>query len=258
MANNNGSKPKPQVYTQVRTFYSDGVSCLNISFYNANIHFKFLPIKHKDPQTGRSQYDKDLAQSISVNFQNAFALYQVSKDIIDGKIQECNFNLKETYDATVTFERKMGQSGQMETSLTLSRNNQTIPFIFEVMTSQVKINGKPQVKVVESGLGSFMKTLEGYLTGINSDRHLDKWTDAWTKYQQEQGQGQQGDGFPQQQQQQWGGQHQGGGYRKNYNGYRKPYGGGNQGGNGNWQPRNNRNQSPPPQQQGMSGYQLPN
>ena len=38
-------------------------------------------------------------------------------------------------------------------------------------------------KYLDSGLGAFVKTIEGYLTGINADRHLNKLTDDFIKIQ---------------------------------------------------------------------------
>ena len=36
-------------------------------------------------------------------------------------------------------------------------------------------------EIIEAGLGVFLKTVEGYLTGINADRHLDKLTEDFAK-----------------------------------------------------------------------------
>jgi hypothetical protein len=38
-------------------------------------------------------------------------------------------------------------------------------------------NGQMVTKVIQSGLGAFAKTLEGYLTGIGIDYHLNKMLD---------------------------------------------------------------------------------
>ena len=40
------------------------------------------------------------------------------------------------------------------------------------------------VKTIETGLGVFAKTLEGYLKGVNASRHLDKFGDDLEKHQE--------------------------------------------------------------------------
>ena len=85
-----------------------------------------------------------------------------------------------------------------------------------------------------------MKTVEGYLTGINADRHLDKLTEDYAKLKEGQS-GQQGGpqrgNFPQNNYQ-----------RNNWNGgnnnYRKNNNGGNfQRRNNNWNNNNNQNRN---------------
>lgn len=222
--------------TQIRNMYSDGMAYLNISFFNTNLSFKFYPFLSKD-DVGRSSYDMNHPQNTTVNYEAAYALYQMSKDIIDNKVQECNMVIPCAGGASLTLERKMSQMGQLETILSINKNNTIISFKFQTFIQQVKENGQVTTKIIESGLGVFMKTINGYLEGINSDRHLDKLTDDFVKAQ--------GGSQPQQQpfQQQQGYQ------KKNYNNNypRKNYN--NQNRNNNWSP---------PNQQNMSSYSLPN
>ena len=238
--------------TQVRNMYSDGVSYLNISFFNTNLAFKFYPFLSKD-NVGRSRYDTNNGQNTTVNYEGAFALYQMSKDIIDGKIQEANLVIPCASEASLTFERKMGTTGQLETWISISKNNVIIPFKFQTIVQQVKENGQPVTRIMEVGLGVFMKTIEGYLTGINADRHLDKLTDDYVKSQGgNTQQGNSGNDFRYQNN-----NFRNNGYKKPYNnngGYKKQPYNGPQNPNGNNQQNwgNNMNQ------QNMSSYSLPN
>lgn len=244
MADNNNQQ-RTSTSTQIRNLYSDGMCYLNVSFFNTSLSLKFYPFLSKD-NVGRSKYDTNNGQTTTVNYEAAYALYQMSKDIIDGKIQEANLIIP-CAGGQLSFERKMGQGG-METLLSISKNNVVIPFRFQTISQQVKENGQQITKTIEVGLGAFMKTIEGYLTGINADRHLDKLTEEYAKLQEGRncGQGFQNGGFRQ----------QGGGYpKRQYNGqgggYKKPYNNQNRGQQGGWQ-------GGPPNQQNMSGYNLPN
>lgn len=236
MANNN--QQRTMTSTQIRNMYSE-TSYLNIKFYNTNLSFSFSPFQQRD-QNGRNVYDLKNNQLTTVNFEGAYALYQSCKEIIEKKIQECHLEIPCSGNAILILDRKPGQTGQMETSFSISKNNVMIPFVFQTITRQVTINGQPTTEVVETGLGVFMKTIEGYLTGINADRHLDKLTDEFAKTQ---------GGAPQGQQN---GYRQNGGFRKPFpqqggQNYRKPY-----------QPPQGQQQPQWGRQQDMSSYEIKN
>lgn len=173
---------KLQVSTQIRTFYADGMSCMTIKFYNSNLSFQLYPFSGKD-QNGMSKYDTKHGQQTTVNTEGAYALYKAAEDIINGKINETNLSVP-CFGASLQLERKLSINGQMETVFSITKNNVTIPFRFQTLEQQVKENGQIVTKTVESGLGSFMKTIEGYLTGINAERHLNKLTDEFAKIQE--------------------------------------------------------------------------
>lgn len=245
---------KPGTSTQIRNFYSDGMAYLNTSFFNTNLSFKFHPFISKD-NIGRSTYDMKNGLNTTVNFEGAYALYHAAKSIIDGKVNELDLPIPCAAGATLNLARRLAQDGMMmETIFSITKNNVTIEFRFSTFTYQTKENGQIVTKVIESGLGAFMKTVEGYLNGINSDRHLDKLTEDYVKSLGENNGNQQGNnnsgGY-----QQYRGNNNNGGYRKNYNnnngnnGYRKQYYN-----NGTNQQYNN-NQ---PSQQNLSTYQIHN
>lgn len=266
MAENN-NQGRTSTSTQIRNMYSEGISYMNIKFFNTNISFQFAPFVSKDA-TGRSTYDQQKALMTTANFDGAFALFKTASDIINGKeaAQGALLNVPCGSGAAIILERKMGQSGQMETYIIISKNNANIPFRFNTHQIQIKENGQMVTKVIESGLGTFVKTLEGYLTGINADRHLDKLTDDFIKSKEGQpaagGNGgnsnsfQTGSGY----QKPW---QNNGGYQKkpwqgnNNGGYKKPWQNNNNNGGGQPPQQQNSWESKQPNQQNMSTYQIP-
>lgn len=242
---------KTATSTQIRNLYSDGMSYLNISFFNTNLAFRFYPFSGKD-QNGRSSYDLKAGQNTTVNFEGAYALYQVSKDIIDGKVNSTNLPIPCAGGASLTLERKLSQDGKMETLFTINKNGISIPFKFQTINQQVNENGSIITRTIESGLGAFMKTIEGYLNGINADRHLDKLTDDYIASQNN-ADTNSSNTKPNNQYSNSNGNN----YRNNNNGYRKPYNNGN--GNYNKRPYNNyQNNQYPQKQQNLSDYNIPN
>lgn len=172
---------KTTTSTQIRNMYSQGKSYLNIKFFNTNLAFSFYPFTQMGAN-GRSQYDMKNGQITTVDYEKAFVLYRTANDILDGKIIEGSVNIP-CNDATLVLERKM-VNGKPETTFTIIKNHVSIPFVFAVYEQQVK--SKDQVimtNYVEGGLGVFMETLHGYLTGINADRHLDKLTEDFINAQ---------------------------------------------------------------------------
>lgn len=240
MADNNN---RTSTSTQIRNMYSDGMSYMNMKFFNTNFSFSLYPFVSKD-QTGRSNYDLKNGLQTTVNFEGAYALYQAAKEILDGKTQENKLLIPCLAGASILLERKIGQNGKPETIFSITKNNTTVAFRFQTIDQQVKENGQFVTKTIETGLGAFKMTIGGYLNGINADRHLDKLTEDFVKIQESQPGGGQ-------QQQSGGGYNNG--YKKPYNGggYKKPYNGGgynnNQQNNGGW--NNNA-----PKQQDMSSF----
>lgn len=182
--------------TQIRNMYSEGMSCLNIKFFNTKLAFQLYPYTGKD-QNGRSRYDMKNGQQTTVDFEGAYALYRVANDIIQNKVQQTSVSIP-CNEAILLLERKLGMTGQMETVFSITKNNVMIPFKFNTIQQMVTINGQTQNQTLEIGLGAFTKTIEGYLTGINADRHLNKLTEDYAKIQQNQPEQQQVHQQPQQ------------------------------------------------------------
>ena len=221
--------------TQVRNMYSEGISYINVKYFNMNISFQFHPFLSKDAN-GRSSWNSQKALVTTVGWDGAFLLYKTGKDIIEGKIpQKTVVTIPCAGGASLVLERKDGADGQMETWFTISKNNEIIPFKFATHTIQVEENGQMVPKVIDSGLGAFVKTLDSYLIGTNTARHLDKVTEDFAKIQEAKSGNQ--------------GYNRGGGYQRppnrNFQGGRKPYYG------------NQQYQQQPPAQQNMSSYNIP-
>ena len=177
MANNNN---RTATSTQIRTFYCEE-SCLTMKFYNTNLSFHFHPALPPYPD-GRHKYDTNNSQITSVNTEGAFALYKAASDIIDEKVSELTLEIDGGKDAKLRLQKT-----NEKTTFSIIKNGITVTFTFERIKIQETINGVPQTKEIEIGLGSWMKTIEGYLTGINADRHLDKLTEQYAKLQEETG-----------------------------------------------------------------------
>lgn len=231
MANENA---RTNTSTQIRNLYSEGFSYLNVSFFNINLSFKFHKYLSKD-NMGKNIYDLKNGLNTTVNYEGAAALFAISKDILDNKIQECTLPIP-CASAELLFERKPGPNG-METWFSITKNGVTVPFKFNTMIVKVKENGQERDKIVETGLIVFNAIVDAYLDGINADRHLDKLTEDYAKLM-ESNNGQNG-------------------YRNNGN-YKKPYNGNNNYNKDNYRNKFNQNQNWNPQSQNMSSYQLKN
>jgi hypothetical protein len=227
--------------------YSEGLSYMNIKFYNMTLSFSLQPFVSKDP-TGKSLYNQQEALMTTVGWAGASAFWKLGMDIIEGKISKGSVTIPCMQGASLTLEKKLGANGP-ETFFTISKNGKIVSFRFETHQSVVEENGQMIPKIIETGLIAFVKTINSYLEGTNTDRHLDKFTDDYVKSLEASGQAkpqfQTGSSY----QQNRGGYQSN--YRKNnYNNNRRNYGNNPQSGPPS-------NQSWDTSQQNMSSYQLP-
>lgn len=174
------------VNTYIRTLYSEGFSSIMISFFNANLTFSFAPCIGKN-HIGFDQLDTKKSLRTTLNYEMASFLYLVATSVIDGKYAEQQISavLECNNHTTLIFEYKPDQYNQMDSYLTINKNNETTSFKFKTHIYRVKENGQMITKIIQSGLGSFAKTLDGYLTGINADGHLNKIADDLENLQNE-------------------------------------------------------------------------
>lgn len=219
--------------TQIRNMYSEGMSYLNTSFFNNSLSLKFYPFQSRD-NTGRSHYDMNNGQVTTINYDLTYALYSACKEILEGKADNLLLTLP-CNGATLTLDHK-STPNSIDTILSINKNNITIPFKFDTISEQITVNGNQQTKIIPAGLGAFKMTLEGFLTGINSDRHLDKLTEDYVKLQQNNNQGNNNYNNKS--------NYNKGNYKKNYN-------------KGNYNNNYNNNQQTPVQTQDMSTYNIP-
>jgi hypothetical protein len=184
---------------------------------------------------GLSTFDKSKQQTTTIDYEAAFLLVNVIDRILEGKEQiEGSIDVPCGTDARLEFSRNVN-NGRPETWLNLTKNGITIGFLFDTRVINIKVDGQFKQEIVETGLGSFKKTLNGYLEGINAERHLNKLTDDYIKANG--GNNDNNDN----------GNNNRKPYYNNNNGYRKQY-------NNNY----NRNNYQQPKQQDMSSYQINN
>lgn len=164
--------------TQIRTFYSEGLSYLTMTFFNTKLSFKFVPFMGKNAN-GLNQYNEPKAITTTTDYGNAAGLYMAAKEIIT------NSTIVQTLPipcngCTMVLDRR-NENGKLASYLIIDKNGEQIQFRFAQMVIRTSSG---EEKVIESGLMAIIKTIEGYLTGINADRHLDKLTDDFVKFQE--------------------------------------------------------------------------
>lgn len=167
------------VTTQIRTLYSEGVSYMTIKFYNMNLSLSVHKQEGTD-QNNRPRYSRN-GLFTYVNFEQAFALYKMAMDIINGNIKgEASLLFNSQHNVVLTLRRAKMNDAYV-TSLSIMRDNDTAQFVFTKSNIQAIENGNQVNIPLESGLGAFAHTLAGYLHGINAERHLNKYTEEYIK-----------------------------------------------------------------------------
>lgn len=225
---------------------------MTLKFYNTNLSFSLAKLEGKD-NTGKNIYSKDNIYT-NINYEQAYALYKACEDILNNTTQgEMELNIT-TFSGAVLTLKRIRNNNSFNTMLIITKENNIIPFYFTKIDQKVDNS----TRSIEMGLGAFYKTIEGYLTGINADRHLDKFTEEFAKA----GGNAQNNNSQQNFQQNKGNYNQG--YQKKWNNNRN-YNNNNYR-NNNYRNNYNRNNNPggyqkpswemPPQQQNFSEYQI--
>jgi hypothetical protein len=163
------------------------MSQLYITFFNANLSFQWRPFTGKN-QNGVDQYDKNpkggrAITTAGINPDYASTMVKMINEIGEGKhaegcqyVMECNGGIK------ITFERKAEANGTMVHWLNVARDNgPAVQFRFNTTTFMSKQNGQLVQVTTEARLHQFRDILQAYLSGINSDLHLNKWTEDTAK-----------------------------------------------------------------------------
>jgi hypothetical protein len=175
---------KVSVGTFARNFYSPGSASIGVSFYNSNLSLRFY--RYMGKNNGSDYYDLPNGITTTLNYENASYLHQVATFILTDTYNEEEIRaVIQCNKADLILECRPDQDNQRTAYLTIEKNNQSISFKFKTHSVQIKEHGHIFTKVVQSGLGAFAKTLEGYLTGIGADLHLGKLPDNFENSQYE-------------------------------------------------------------------------
>ena len=168
-----------QPSTYVRILRSPGYSSLLIFYYGERLTFSFAPYLGEDYK-GHHQYSQSEFLRTTFDYEAAVCLYLIAKSISDGKDPENQRHfVRNIYNMTLTFEYRPDENNEMSAYLTIANkdNNKTIQFKFETHPYKVMEKGQMVEKVIQSGVGVLVKTLNGYLSGIGANNHLNKFTD---------------------------------------------------------------------------------
>ena len=164
---------------------SPGFAYLELSYYKTRLTFDFAPWLSRD-NTGRDYYCKRTRQSTTVDYDGAKLFYQIAKAIIDGSSADKQVEtvLSCKRGAELIFEYKPENDGQMMAYLTISKNKKSIPFIFPLhQYYEVDEKGQRVTKVIQRGLGTFAKVMQGYLIDFCNDYSLNRLPEGFNEYQ---------------------------------------------------------------------------
>ena len=153
--------------TKIRTLYSYEKASVTLSFYKSNLTLSFSPWVGPANKY-QTEYNQAQSLSTTISDDSAATLYFLAKNIVEGAIEDpirCEIPCNK--DAMIIFEYDPGQ-----VYLTIEKYGRRIIFEFAIQRYLRKRKGDVDVCVVQSGLITFMKALEAYLTGISADRQV--------------------------------------------------------------------------------------
>jgi len=112
----------------------------------------------------------------TTDHKTAAALFYVIRELLHGgKLSEGGtFSIPCGGSSTLALERRIGQNGQPETFLTVTKNGNSISFKFAVVQCKVAKNGQVTTEEIEGELMAFCDMLHGYLREVNAGAHLNK------------------------------------------------------------------------------------
>ena len=163
----------------IKTFGSPGLSQLTLSRYLSEKYqkeflvFKFVPCIGQD-DTGADKFCKKTFPSTSIDHAGAKDFLQIIKPILDGKDPNTQItaSLPCGKSASLNFEYKLEKDGHMGAYLTISKDGNTVPFKFETFKYKSYEDGEVITNVLQTGLSTFAKILEGYIASAGVD---DQW-----------------------------------------------------------------------------------
>ena len=181
---------KKAISTFIRNLYGAN-SCLTFGFFNQNLSFRISQYNNgRNRNNSFSQNDMGDGITATVNYEGASYLYEVARSIVNDTNPENEKSARlERGETTIILEYKRAHNNRMVAYLVIEKNRQSISYEFVTRTCQDKNDGQLITKVVQSELGAFAKTIEGYLIGVGADRHLAKMPDGYENPQDEHQQG---------------------------------------------------------------------
>ena len=156
----------------IRGLYSPGHSCIMAFFYRSNLSLRFARWIDKD-ERGIDRYDKKFITT-TISDEAVATLLLLSMQIISGTLQNPAQYIFECFKATVLFEYRPDQNGQMRAYISMEKDKEKILFEFRVAQWKTKENGKTVEKTIQSGLLVFAEVLHAYLSAIGAYRQLDQ------------------------------------------------------------------------------------
>ena len=166
-----GKNYKKAIGTFIRNFYGAD-SYLTFGFFNHNLSLRIARYNEGNRNVGFNHSDMRDGITATVNFEGAYYLYKVAMSIVNDINRENEKKaLLERRDTIIILDYKPDHNGRMLAYLTIGNKIQSISYGFTIRVYQDKKNGQ---MVVQSELGAFAKTIEGYLLGVGADRHFDK------------------------------------------------------------------------------------
>lgn len=184
---NTSNNQRQQTSTQVRTFFGDNVylgTKLYNNMFSVSIH----------TCTGRDQNQKplwDIGILFSLRYEDTAALAEACKIVTENPMEPKEVHLViPGNEKMFRFDCADNPATGFTAVLSIAKGNQKSEFVFsynEIDVSKRMPDGSSQmVKVrIQSQLVAFLRTLNGYLEGINTDRHLDKMTDDYARMQED-------------------------------------------------------------------------
>lgn len=215
MPTNNNSQ-KTQTTTQIRTLFgANDTAYLNTKFFNMYLSLTVCGKVGVD-QNGKPLWDNGITTTLTHD--QAANLIQTCKIFLKDPWKPVEVNTQiQRNDTTVTFGVTDTKSpAGFVATLTLSKGKESTTFQFrsDVIKARNEQTGQMVDVQIQTQLYNFVHILDAFISGINSDRHLDKYTDDYAATK---------DGNNQQQQ-----------YQRNNNRGNWNRGNGNNGGNRNW------------------------
>ena len=167
---------------RIGTIAASGFSYLSMSYFRTYLTLNFVPWLNKD-HLGKDNYCNKVHRSTTLNPEGALSFYRISKSIIDGSgsDKKVEFVLQCKNNADLIFEYDPDSDWA---HLTINKDGKSIKLRFPThQHSETNEFGKNVTMVIQTGLGTFAKVLDGYLTRVGADDKPNKLPINFNEYQ---------------------------------------------------------------------------